>query len=292
MRIVLVGGIVAACVLAACWLLARADGVTAAPPAANYQVTGPEMQRGLATYVITSDYQEKPCPVWVLLPDKFDKAAQYKVLYILPALEAGDNEGMREAKKLGLADKYNIICVGPGYSRMPWYGDNPNNPKIRYDSYLPDVIVPFIDKTYPTIAKPEGRVLVGFSKSGLGAVSELLRHPEVFGRAGAWDAPLLEDGLRADYYGTKENFMKEYYIPNLLARRAEMLKNQPARIAITGVGWGGIEAGHKKMEELKIPHHFNPNPKVNHEWKSGWLGPLVEVLMSDDMTKVATTPAK
>jgi len=113
----------------------------------------------------------------------------------------------------------------------------------------------------------------------------------VFGRAGAWDAPLLEDGLRADYYGTKENYMKEYYIPTLLAKRADMLKDQPARIAITGLGWGGIEAGHKEMEKLKIPHYWNPNPKVNHEWKSGWLGPLVDVLMAEDMAKAPVTPA-
>ena len=266
--------------------LAAAFGPPAGADPANFQVKGPEMKNGLATYVITSDYQEKPCPLWVLLPDKFDKTTRYKVLYVLPALEAGDKEGILQAKKLDLANKFNILCVGPGFSRMPWYGDNPDNPKIRYDSYLPDVIVPFIDKTYPTIASPDGRLLVGFSKSGLGALSILLRHPDVFGRAGAWDAPLLEDGIRVDYFGPKENYMKEYYIPALLARRAEMLKDQPARIAITGVGWGGIEAGHKKMEELKIPHYFNPNPKVNHEWKSGWLGPLVEVLMADDMTKV------
>jgi hypothetical protein len=286
MRIALIALGVAACAVAVGMLPGQIACAPADRPAANYEVQGPETKEDLETYVITSDYQEKPCPVWVLLPDKLDKAKPCKVLYILPALGPGDKEGIREARKLGLANKYNIICVGPDFSRMPWYGDNPGNPKIRYDSYLPDVIVPFIDKTYPTIAKPAGRILVGFSKSGLGAVSLLLRHPEVFGRAGAWDAPLLEGGIRSDYFGSKENFMKEYYIPALLARRVDMLKDQPARIAITGVGWGGIEAGHKRMEELKIPHYFNPNPKVNHEWKSGWLGPLVEVLMADDMTKV------
>ena len=80
-----------------------------------------------------------------------------------------------------------------------------DNPKIRYDSYLPDVIVPFIDKTYPTIARSEGRLLVGFSKSGMGSVSLLLRHPEVFGRAGSWDGCLL-DNDRPEFYGSKENF--------------------------------------------------------------------------------------
>lgn len=257
--------------------------------AANCEVEGPEKKDGIETYVLTSDYQEMPCKLFVLLPDKLDKKKQYKVLYLLPALGGGGGDaadGMLEARKLDLANTHDVICVGPGFSRMPWYADLPDNPKVRYDSYLPEVIVPFIDRTYPTIAKPEGRLLVGFSKSGIGAVSLLLRHPDVFGRAGAWDAPLIQSHTRPEFFGPQEHFLKNYHIPTLLNRRLEMLRDKPARIAITGNGWGGILQAHNLMDQLEIPHHFNPEPRGAHEWKSGWLGPLVDVLMADDMTKV------
>lgn len=261
---------------------------------AEYAVEGPEKKDGFDTYVITSDYQAAPCELHVLLPSDFDSAKRYKVLYVLPAW-APSKDGIVEARKLGLADKYDIICVGPEFAGMPWYADNPDNPRVRNESYLTDVVVPFVDKTYPTTAEAEGRVLVGFSKSGIGAVTLLLCHPEMFGRAGAWDAPLMEDRTRPEYYGTQDDFTKNYYIPNLLVAAVDTLAGKPARIAITGNGWGGTAGAHKLMESLGIPHYCDETLTGDHAWGSGWLAPLVEVLMADDMVKGApasASPAK
>ena len=66
------------------------------------------------------------------------------------------------------------------------------------------VVVPFVEKSYPVPAKCDSRLLLGFSKSGWGAWSLLLRHPDVFGRAAAWDAPLMMD--RFGKYGTSPIF--------------------------------------------------------------------------------------
>jgi hypothetical protein len=250
------------------------------------------MKSGLEIWVITSDYQEMPCKLFVLLPDKLDRTKQYKVLYVLPALAGGGGDpvdGMLEARKLDLANKFNILCVGPGFSRMPWYADSDSNPHFRYDSYLPDVVVPFIDKTYPTIAKPEGRLLIGFSKSGLGSVSLLVRHPDVFGRAGAWDAPLTQTN-RPEFYCSDAYFKTNYSIPTLLKEKAELFVGKPARFAMAGRGFGGIAPVHQLMEQLKIPHYCDEGLVGNHAWNSGWLAPLVEVLMSDDMTKAKAVP--
>ena len=251
-------------------------------PAARYDVTGPEKKNGIETFVVTSDYQPQPANLYVLLPDGFATTNRYKVLYVLPAWQRS-RDGIDEVKKQNLANKHNIICAGPDFCTMPWYVDNPTNSRIRYDSYLPDVIVPFIDKTYPTIAAPEGRLVMGFSKSGGGAVSLLLRHPEVFGRAGSWDGSVMADN-RPEFYGTKQDFA-HYYIPNLLAERADMLRDKPARIAITGLGFGGTVRAHALMNELRIPHYCDDTLRGSHDWKSGWLPPLVDILMSADMLK-------
>lgn len=275
--------IAAAFALAAVAAPSRAGEAPAARAAADFEAARPEKKDGFETWVITSGYQATPCNLYVLLPSAFNPATRYKVLYVLPAWSPG-NDGMAEVRKLGLADRYGIICVGPEVSGMPWYGDNPDDPKVRNDSYLPDVIVPFVDSRYPTVAAPEGRVLVGFSKSGVGAVSLLLRHPEVFGRAGSWDAPLTEDETRPEYYGSQENFTANYYIPGLLAARAELLADRPARIAVTGRGWGGTAGAHELMNRLGIPHYVDESLGGAHEWGSGWLAPLVEVLMSPDMS--------
>jgi hypothetical protein len=48
------------------------------------------------------------------------------------------------------------------------------------------------------------------------------------------------------------------------------------------------------MDQLSIPHYCDEALGGDHGWSSGWLGPLVAVLMADDMTKArpVPTPAK
>jgi len=76
--------------------------------------------------------------------------------------------------------------------------------------YLIQVVLPFVEKEYLAQALPEARLLLGFSKSGWGAFSLLLRHPGVFGKAVAWDAPLTVDRPgqygSGPIFGTQENF--------------------------------------------------------------------------------------
>ncbi len=69
----------------------------------------------------------------------------------------------------------------------------------------------------------------------------LLRHPDLFGRAGAWDAPLMLDkpnkyGSGA-IYGSDENF-KGYAIPDLLkSRRVELTQSDaPVRLFHAALG--------------------------------------------------------
>ena len=81
--------------------------------------------------------------------------------------------------------------MAPTFSHLPWYADHPTDPDIRQESYLLEVVIPFIEANYPARADRRGRLLLGFSKSGWGAYSLLLRHPDVFGKAAAWDAPLM-----------------------------------------------------------------------------------------------------
>ena len=51
----------------------------------------------------------------------------------------------------------------------------------RYEDFVIEEIVPYIDRTYRTIAGPEGRGVFGKSSGGYGAIMLGLQHPEVFG---------------------------------------------------------------------------------------------------------------
>ena len=244
-------------------------------------------KEGILVHTVLSEYQSAKTKIRVLMPRPLEKGKRYRVLYVLP-VEPTDGvqwgDGLLEVKKADLHNKYGMICVQPTFSEMPWYADHPTNAEIRQETYFLEVVVPFIDRTYPTLAKQEGRFLVGFSKSGWGAFSLLLRHPMLFGKAVAWDAPLMMErpdknlyGM-ADIFGTQENFEK-YRISTLLEKQATKL-SEPLRLI--HFGYSNFrehhQLAHRLMEELKITHQYRDGPKREHSWGSGWLPDAVQML--------------
>jgi hypothetical protein len=128
-------------------------------------------------------------------------------------------------------------------------------------------------------------LLLGFSKSGWGAYSLLLRHPDRFGKAAAWDAPLVERsperfGMGA-IFGTTENF-ERYRITTLLERKAALLRGE-CRLILLGFGnfREQLEAAHVMMTELGIAHVYRDGPKREHVWESGWVSEAVALLLED-----------
>lgn len=262
----------------------------AAPDGGIFKAEGPVRDAsGISAYTLSSPYQRGPNQIQFLLPDRMEKDKRYPVLYILPVYAGGAPKasGIHEAKRLNLHNLHGVICVAPTFDSIPWYADHPSDPQVRQERYMLDVVVPFVERTFPALREPRGRLLVGFSKSGWGAFSLLLRHPDVFGRAAAWDAPLMlqKPGLyeTPKVFATQENFDK-YKITSLLERRAGLLAKEPARLVL--LGYGGFtddEPLHAKLSALGILHYYDRATKRAHAWDSGWLGPAVEVLLRPEM---------
>jgi S-formylglutathione hydrolase FrmB len=233
---------------------------------------------GFLVHSVECEYQKGPTELRVLLPEKPAKGARYPVVYVLPVEAKNGNrfgDGLLEIKKLDLANKQRAIFVAPTFSHLPWYADHPSDGTIRQESYFLKVVVPFVDKTYPTIAEAGGRHLLGFSKSGWGAWSLLLRHPDLFGKAAAWDAPLMKEkpdqfGM-GEIFGSQENFAK-YQITKLVQNQGNKL-GASKRLILLGIG--NFRDHHLKMhallEEKKVPHEYTDGPVRKHDWHSGWV---------------------
>ncbi len=247
----------------------------------------PADQNGILVHEISSPYQAGTTQVRVLLPDRREKGRRYPVVFVLP-VEAGSESrygnGLLEVKKQDLHNKLRAVFVAPTFSHLPWYADHPTQPEIRQETYFLKVVVPFLEKNYPVATGAEGRFLLGFSKSGWGAFSLLLRHPDLFARAAAWDAPLMMDrpgpyGSGA-IFGTPENFEK-YQITRLLRARAEAFQKEKRLIL---VGYGNFREQHQKahalMTDLKIAHEYRDGPARNHDWHSGWVAEAVSLLLA------------
>ncbi len=262
-----------------------------APPSIEVKVAPAEKtSRGVLVHEVTSPYQAGRTAIHVLLPDRIDPDRRLAVLYVLP-VEAGEGkrwgDALAEVLQHDLHNRHQLICVYPTFSHLPWYADHPHDVQIRQETYLLTAVLPFVEKTYPARAGRSGRLLVGFSKSGWGAFSLLLRHPDVFSRAAAWDAPLMQ--ARPDrfgmgpIFGTPENFA-HYQITKLLRCRADDFRGEPRLIHL---GYDNFRDHHLSLEALlreeRIAHIFRDGPHRRHAWESGWLPEAVELLTAEDL---------
>lgn len=246
---------------------------------------GVPVRDGVVVHSLQSEYQAGPTEVKVLLPKPLDSAKSYPVLYVLPVEARNEHrygDGIEEARKLDLANRWQVICVEPTFSHLPWYADHPSDKTIRQESHLLEVVLPFVERTFPARRERAGRWLVGFSKSGWGALSLLLRHPDRFDRAAAWDAPLMKDapnqfGMEG-IFGTRANFA-EYQLTTLVARQREQLQRRPRLVLTSYDNFRSHHvAFHEQLVAWNVPHIDRDGPQRKHVWESGWLAEAVELL--------------
>ena len=83
-----------------------------------------------------------------------------------------------------LSDAYGMILVSPDGNNS-WYWDSPIDPKMKYETFVVEELVAFVDRHYPTQASRRGRAVTGLSMGGHGALFLSFRHQDVFGAAGS-----------------------------------------------------------------------------------------------------------
>jgi len=240
---------------------------------------------GLTTYTLQSEFQRRPTLLRVLAPDSYDPTRTYRTVYVLP-VEPGNGrtygDGLAVVQKDNLHNVHDAIFVAPSFSDMPWYGDHPTKTTIRQESHLLRAVIPFVENTYAVSRQPADRLLVGFSKSGYGGFSLLLRHPDQFGKAVAWDAPLALGSPRGDWgmpkiYGSNANF-GNYRVTKLIDRQAAFLASGPPRLVLAGANTfrGDHARVARQLARLGVPHVVVSGPRYGHAWGTGWLPAAVQ----------------
>lgn len=247
------------------------------------------------THVVRSDYQNGDQEIRVLLPDRYAPQNKYRVLYVLPVESAFNQKfgyGLGVLEQMKAHNAYGLIIVQMGFEKEPWYGDHATDPKTRQDSYLREFVIPFVERHYATLGTPDGRLLFGFSKSGWGAISLVMKYPQFFGYAASWDAPLLltefHFGMR-DVYGTADQLAR--YRPDLLVQRQAGFFRDTTRLALGGEAlWGTLKPApgggshtvgfHRLLETHRVRHAYDGSLSAPHRWDRAWMEPMLKHLMS------------
>lgn len=241
----------------------------------------------IVTKSISGPYQPEPVTVEVLTPDTMDVGRTYRVLYVLPVEPMNKTQygaGLSEVAKANIANRYQVICVAPAFSATPWFADHPGDPALQQESHFIKTVLPWVEEHYPAERSRAGRLLLGFSKSGNGAVMLLLRHTELFDKAVAWDAPI--DKTRPDQFNMIEVFgsekhFQQYAIPVLVKQHAGKLKGDAPRIFLMSKRDGGhpMEGVHRQLRALGVPHGFEYTESIEHHWASGWVPRAAELVL-------------
>ena len=83
-----------------------------------------------------------------------------------------------------LADLYGICLVCPD-AQNSWYWDSPRDSSSRYETFVSEELIRYVEARYPVVKECKGRAITGYSMGGHGAMWIALRHTSVFGAAGS-----------------------------------------------------------------------------------------------------------
>lgn len=222
----------------------------------------------------------------VLLPDTYTTTKKYRVVYVAE-VEAFDTsvfgDSLQIIKALGLHNSNDVIFARQQFAFPPWYGAR-HDGLIQNGVQFTDVLVKTVDYNYSTVASKEGRGILGFSKSGWGAVSLLLRRDDVFGYAGVWDAPwsvAYGDFNTASEFGTSGNF-NLYNPTTILAGLASRIKDK-TRIYLAGSALFDADtvSFDSQLTSNAVPHVYSRTVVASdqHAWGGSWLTSTVAGLL-------------
>jgi len=251
-------------------------------------------------YSVKSTRQQLETIIRVLEPDDLESVERPRIVYLLPAtpeLSHRSGDGLDEVLRHGLHNRHGLVFIAPTFSDWPWMTDLPDQAMFQQLMYFIDEVVPFIDSRYPSLP----RLLIGYSKGGSAALQILLRHPELFAAAAAFDSPVMKvrpDEWEMPYFWPNPEHFQDFAIPHLLRTRGAELGVAP-RMALIGYGNFGRDApewshdhlseAHELLDELGIPHVYDNARYRAHRWDSGWLPEAVDALvgMTDRLNSVS-----
>src|SRR5215472_12561899 len=245
---------------------------------------------GVKHYPVTSLLQgSQTLTVRVLEPTNPAPGRPRRFLYVLPVIAGVTNlnspfsDGLEELRLLDVPNRFNFTLIAPSFNYEPWYGDNVTDDANWMESFIIRELVPFGDSFGKNGQIPQ-RFLIGLSKSGNGVLFLLLRHPNMFSAAAAWDAPAQLNDINAwaalrMNFGTQANF-DLYNIPNLVVANAAPF-TQLNRFWISGdqSAWtADMIQLDSQMTTASIQHTWVAGGNRQHSWGSGWLDGAVTAL--------------
>ncbi len=261
---------------------AASAGQAAPPPAGMTQGGGP---RRMPPSEKARTFESKSLGTTVtyvayLPPDYEASKISYPVIYALHGMfenssfweRRGLSTQYEELVKSGVAPNAIVVTVDGGNNLFV------NSGKGKYQDLVTRDLVEYVDQNYRTIARRNGRALLGVSMGGYGALNIAFSHPEVFGAVATHSAmlltviPSIEAGARGGQMRAFTDVFGDPVDPAIwktddpleLAKTVDASKLGALYFDCGGQDRYGLFAGnealHQTLEGRKIAHDFFISP--------------------------------
>ena len=225
------------------------------------------------TVDVFSAAMNKKIKAVIITPADYAKGKDFPVIYLLHGF--GDTYRTWVTNVPAIkedADAFHFIIVCPDGGRS-WYFDSPVDPAFKYETFVSQELVSWVDQNYRTRKGRSARAITGLSMGGHGGLFLSFRHQDVFGAGGSmsggvdirpfpnnWDL-----ALRLGSYAQKPENWEKNTVVNLVHL---LTPNALALIIDCGTEdffFKVNEQLHQKLLDRNIPHDYITRPGV-HNW--------------------------
>lgn len=224
------------------------------------------------TLTLHSQSLGKDTKVVVILPNTYSEVGvlKYPVVYLLHGYTGQYSDWIRKVPSIKrYADKYQLIIICPD-GENSWYIDSKSTPNSNYESYVGVELPRYISNHYHTYNDRNKTAITGLSMGGHGALYIAIHHKDTFGAVGSMSGVLDITGSRSGY-----NVSRILGDTTLATAKkySDLYNVSQADTALAIIFDCGIEdpfinqnrAIHKRLMELKVPHHYSELPG-GHTW--------------------------
>jgi hypothetical protein len=160
---------------------------------------------------------------------------------------------------------------------------------MNFETFMATQLPEWVASNFAT-SGTEDDLLIGFSKSGYGALDLLFKHPDVFDAVAAWDFPAdmtsYTDFGADNNYGTDANFQANYRLTGNSIDTWKAPFTTQDRIWISGYDVFGSQVSDfdTLLSSHGVLHTLFPQTYDAHSWSGGWLSDAVAGLYGVDGT--------
>ncbi len=217
----------------------------------------------------------------VVLPRDYHRTHErHPTVYLLHGFGGTRMDWVHRTDLVRYAAAYRFLFVCPD-AHNSWYTNTPDG-TLKYEQYLLDELIPYVQGKYRTLGTRHGRVVAGLSMGGYGALKFGLKYPDRFILAASFSGALyVPAGSRSDNKEISESLARafgpqrsEHWTRNDLTALAE--KSLPASLPYFYIATGKddqlqriVETNRDFIEKLRtkgILYEYHETPG-NHSWQ-------------------------